>query len=109
MFAESLFPDQLKHVDISPIYKKNNKLLSANYRPVSVLVCLSKVFKLAMSDQLDPQLSLLYSIFISAYRKQIGCNSTLTYLLETWKEALDNDKYVGIVVESLFPCFQEVG
>ncbi len=92
MFVESSFPDALKHADISPIYKKNNKLLAPNFRPVSVLICLSKMFELAMSYQLDPQLSLLYSAFISAYRKQIGCNSTLTYLLETWKEALDDDK-----------------
>ncbi len=105
MFAESLFPDPLKHADITPIYKKNNKLLAPNFRPVSVLICLSKVFELAMSDQLEPQLSLLYSIFISAYRKQIGCNSTLTYLLETWKEALDNDKYVGIVMMDLSKAF----
>ncbi len=63
------------------------------------------MFELAMSDQLDPQLALLYSDYISAYRKLIGCNSTLTYLLETWKEALDNNKYVGIVMMDLSKAF----
>ncbi len=105
MFVESVFPDPLKHADVSPIYKKNNKLLAPNFRPVSVLICLSKVFELAISDQSEHQLSLLYSIFISAYRKQIGCNSTLTYLLETWKEALDDDQYVGIVMMDLSKAF----
>ncbi len=34
-----------------------------------------------MSDQLDPQLEILYSKFISAYRKSKGFNSTLMYLV----------------------------
>ena len=50
-----------------------------------------------MSDQLDPQLNLLYNMYIFAYYKQIGCNSTPPFLLEILKEALDNKKYVGIV------------
>ncbi len=105
MFAESVFPDPLKRADISPIYKKSNKLLAPNFRPVSVLICFSKIFEMAMSDQLDPQLEILYSKFISAYRKSIGCNSTLMYLVETWREALDNDQYVGVVMMDLSKAF----
>ena len=105
MFTESCFPDCLKLADVSPIYKKNNKLLTPNFRPVSVLITFSKIFELAMSDQLDPQLSLLYSKYLSAYRKHIGCSSTLTFLLETWREALDQDKYVGIVMMDLSKAF----
>ncbi len=63
------------------------------------------MFELAISDQLDPQLTRLYSIYISAYRKHIGCNKTLTYLLETWREALDNKQYVGIVMMDLSKAF----
>ena len=105
MFVESFFPDPLKPADVSPVYKKNNNLLAPNFRPVSVLITFSKIFELAMSDQLDPHLNLLYSVYLSAYRKSIGCNSTLTFLLETWKEALDNDRYVGIVMMDLSKAF----
>ena len=58
-----------------------------------------------MSDQHDPHLNLLYNMYISAYHKQIDCNSTLTFLLETWKEALDHNKYVGIVMMDLSKAF----
>ncbi len=105
MFAESIFPDPLKHADLTPIYKKSNKLLAPNFRPVSVLIAFSKIFELAMSDQFDPHLSKLYSIFISAYRKQIGCSSTLTHLVETWREALDKDCFVGVVMMDLSKAF----
>ena len=39
------FPQNLKLADVSPIYKKNDKQCKENYRPVSVLSALSKVFE----------------------------------------------------------------
>ncbi len=105
MFTESIFPDPLKHADLTPIYKKSNKLLAPNFRPVSVLIAFSKIFEMAISDQFDPHLTKLYNIFISAYRKQIGCSSTLTHLVERWREALDKDQYVGVVMMDLSKAF----
>ena len=40
-----LFPDALKCAQISPIHKKDSTLEITNYRPVSVLQCISKVFE----------------------------------------------------------------
>ena len=105
MFVQSTFPDPLKHADVSRIYKKSNKLLAPNFRPVSVLIAFSKIFELAISYQFDPHLSKLFSIFISAYRKQIGGSSTLLHLVETWREALDKDQYVGVVMMDLSKAF----
>ncbi len=105
MFTEHLFPNPLKRADVTPVYKKDNKLIEVNYRPVSVLICFSKVFEMAMSDQLDPHLVLIYHPLLSAYIKNIGCGSTLTYLLETWRQALDRDQYVGLVMMDLSKAF----
>ena len=38
------FPNVLKKAEICPIYKKCNNLDVSNYRPVSILPCISKVF-----------------------------------------------------------------
>ena len=38
------FPDSLKLSDITPVFKKLDPSDKANYRPVSVLLLLSKVF-----------------------------------------------------------------
>ena len=37
------FPNNLKNADIIPTFKKNDRLLKSNYRPVSILPTLSKV------------------------------------------------------------------
>ena len=42
------FPDELKLADITPVFKKNNLLLEDNYRPVSVLPVISKIFERIM-------------------------------------------------------------
>ena len=38
------FPSKLKNSGVTPIFKKNNLLNKENYRPVSVLRIISKVF-----------------------------------------------------------------
>ncbi len=37
------FPTLLKKSDVTPVYKKNDRLEIGNYRPISVLPCLSKI------------------------------------------------------------------
>ena len=46
------FPNYLKHANIVPVYKKNNKYEKENYRPVSSLSNLSKIFERLMYNQL---------------------------------------------------------
>ena len=43
-----VFPSSLKKADITPIYKKDEKFLRNNYRPVSILPSVSKIYKIAM-------------------------------------------------------------
>ena len=42
------FPNDLKHADIVPIYKKSNKCKKENYGPVSILSNLSKIYEKLM-------------------------------------------------------------
>ena len=45
MFTSSVFPKQLKKAEICPLYKKGSNLDKANYRPVSILTSISKLFQ----------------------------------------------------------------
>ena len=51
-FNENKFPDSLKLSDIVPVFKKLDPTDKTNFRPVSVLPLLSKVFEKIMYDQL---------------------------------------------------------
>ena len=40
-----IFPDQWKEANLTPVHKKNDKQLIANYRPISLLPILAKVYE----------------------------------------------------------------
>ena len=47
-----IFPDQLKLAKVKPLYKKGDKCCLNNYRPISLLPTLSKIFERVMYKQL---------------------------------------------------------
>ena len=47
-----IFPDKLKLAKITPIFKKGNKHICENYRPISVLPAISKIFEKVVHDQI---------------------------------------------------------
>ena len=52
MISTSTFPDLLKRGKLKPIYKKGDKTLAENYRPISILPSISKIFERVLHDQL---------------------------------------------------------
>ena len=44
-FERGVFPDKLKIVKILPVFKSDDRSLFSNYRPISILPSLSKVFE----------------------------------------------------------------
>ena len=48
---QCLFPDELKFADVAALYKKAKRMCKENYRPVSMLTSLSKVFESAFCNQ----------------------------------------------------------
>ena len=52
MFESGIFPDSLKIAKIIPIYKKGDINSITNYRPISLLPTLSKVFERVIYNQL---------------------------------------------------------
>ena len=51
-----IFPNQLKIAKVTPIYKKDDKKIITNYRPISVLLVVSKVFETVIHEQLSDYL-----------------------------------------------------
>ena len=45
MINTSVFPDNLKIAKVKPLFKKGDKSLFTNYRPISLLPAISKVFE----------------------------------------------------------------
>ena len=101
----SVFPTRLKEAQVVPLHKKNNPLDKKNYRPVSILPTISKVYEMVLSDQLTDLFENNFHNVLCAFRKGHGCQTTLLRLLEDWKTALDKNQYVAAILMDLSKAF----
>ena len=82
------FPDDLKAAEASPIFKKNDDLQKENFRPVSVLPRMSKVFERIIYTQIESFMEDKLPKLLTGFRKNHSTHHCLT-LLEKWKNTLD--------------------
>ena len=103
--SASAFPSNMKCAEVSPGHKKDDNLIRGNYRPVSVLPILSKVFETVMNDQLFEYFSDKFHEFLCAYRKKYSCQRLLLKAVDGWKCALDQNLITGVVFMDLSKAF----
>ena len=104
-FKCNIFPDDLKKAEISPIYKKKDDMIKDNYRPVSILSIFSKVYETIIADQLMDYFKDIFDNMLCAYRKKYGTQHVLVKLIDSWKCALDENKYAGTLLMDLSKAF----
>ena len=99
------FPLRLKQAQVLPLFRKKDPLNKENFRPVSILPIISKIFERNMHDQLSEYLDSSFNPFLAAFRKGFGCQSTLLRLLEDWRKALDNHECIAAILMDLSKAF----
>ena len=102
------FSKNLKLSDITPVYKKKDPTLVENYRPVSVLPSVSKVFEKIIQKQFSSFIDEVLSPFLCSYRQCFKIQYALLSLIEKWKNTLDNKGYTGAVLMDLFKAFDTI-
>ena len=99
------FPSNLKNTDVTPVFKKNNLLSKENYRPVSFLPIISKVFEKLMQNQINLHIKSFLLPYLCGYRKGFNSQYALISLIERWRKSLDNKSYGGAVLMDLSKVF----
>ena len=77
-----MFPENLKLSDIVPVFKKLDPTDKTNFRPVSVLPLLSKVFEKIMYDQLYEYAETFLNKLLCGFRKAHSTQHALFRLLQ---------------------------
>ena len=101
-----IFPNEWKIAKVTPLFKKESKRELGNYRPISVLPLVSKIFEKIIYCQLYDYLqdNSLLNTYQSGFRSM---HSTLTALLETtnnWSINIDN----GVLFIDLKKAFDTI-
>ena len=89
-----IFPDKLKIGKIIPVYKKGNNKLIDNYRPISLLPTISRIFETAIYSQLYEYIEHHHIIndYQYGFRKSHPTVYTATELIDRLTYKLDNNK-----------------
>lgn len=102
---EGSFPNEMKLSDITCIFKKDDNTNKTNYRPISILSALSKVFERLIADQLNDFMKDKLSKYLTGFRKGFSCEDSLLRLLENWRQSLDKGDIVGTILCDLSKAF----
>ena len=93
----SCFPSQLKIAKIFPIHKSGPKSDPSNYRPISILPTISKLFERHINKHLMGFLNKYDLIHEnqSGFRPKHGCQTALIRLVDQWMTCIDKGDIVG--------------
>ena len=105
MFSKWLFSNELKLAEVLPIFKKGDALLKENYRPVSILSHVSKIFEKLVFNQIEKYFESIFSNVLTGFRKNHGTQNALVKMIELWKKALDENKNIGAIFMDLSKAF----
>ena len=108
ILSDCLYPSKLKLADVSPVFKKDNPLLAKNYRPVSVLPTVTKIFERLMWKQLNEHINQFFSPFLCGYRTGFSTQTALLSLIEKWKTILDKKGYADAILMDLSKIFNTI-
>ena len=81
----------MKLADVTPTHKKGSQSEKGNYRPVSILPNLSKIFERCIYKQISEYFENILSKYQCGFRKGHSAQHCLIALLEKWQRVLTED------------------
>ena len=108
--SQGLFPDQWKDALVSAIFKKADRQLKSNYRPISLLSCMSKVFeRIVFQDMYQYLVSKgLLCDCNSGFRKNDSTVNRLLALLDSIYKGLEEHKDIILILLDISKAFDKV-
>ena len=108
--ATGIFPDEWKKARVSPVFKKGTKSDPNNYRPISVIPVVSKIFEKLIYDQVYQYLT-ANDILTNCQSGFRSLHSTLSALLEatdSWCVNIDKGLLNGVLFIDLKKAFDTI-
>jgi len=107
MLAQGIYPERLKFSLIKPFYKNGDKSSPSNYRPISLLLLLSKIFEKVMYNRLFDHLhsNVILNEHQHGFRSEMSTENASYILLNEILTALNYKQIVGGVFCDLHKAF----
>ena len=107
---QSLVPLDWKHANIMPTFKKGDRSLCSNYRPVSLTCICSKILEHIVYSHISSHLS-QYSILCNeqhGFRSARSCETQLLLTVNDFSETLNNNGQTDAILLDFSKAFDRV-
>ena len=108
--STGVFVDDWKRAKVIPVYKSEDRKKCENYRPISILPIISKLFEKEVFGQLYQYLidNSLLSRFQSGFRPKHSTLSLIIQMSDNWLENMDNGKLTGLISVDIRNSFDSI-
>ena len=95
----------MKQSEVLPLFKKEDPLKKENYRPVSLLPHLSKIFERIIYKKINVYIESKLSKFVIGFKKLNGTQHSMITMLEKWRKALNKKEHTCILLMEISKAF----
>ena len=108
--SSGLFPSSWKLANVSPIHKKNDRQNKSNYRPISLLSCIAKVFERLVFNVLFNycKINNLLTERNSGFKPLDSTVNQLISLVNMIYKGLDDEKEICMIFLDISKAFDKV-
>ena len=106
---DGTFPEDLKTAEVVPVYKKKKRTDKNNYRPVSILSNISKIYERSFYNQMYDYFDSIFSKYQCGFSKGHSPQHCPLYMTEKIKQGRDNNNVFAAVLTNLpkpFDCIK---
>ena len=111
---DCIWPKDLGMANITPVIKKTNdkggSLMKENYRPISILPTISKLFERIIARQINEFMSNKLSSLLCGFRKRYSTQHALLRLIEKWRKCLHNSEIITVIqmdLSKVYDCISQ--
>ena len=87
------------------VFKEDDKSDKSNYRPISTLPNLSKVYERIMQNQIYPYLNIIFCKYQCGLQNVLNAQHCLIAMIEKWRQSLDSGGQAAGVLTDLSKAF----
>ena len=105
--SQGVFPTAMKEAAVVPLFKSENTEILNNYRPISLLITVSKILEKLIYKRTYNFLAKTNQLFVSQYgfRQNHSCNDAVNELSMQILKKLEEDKYTASISLDLSKAF----
>ena len=108
--TEGVFPDKMKISKVIPLHKNKSKDETNNYRPISLLLTISKILEKAMYHRVYTFLCATQQLYASQYgfRKNHACDQAVGELVSVITKGIEQKKMTAGIFLDLSKAFDSL-